>query len=100
MPDDVVQVVYPSFEDPEFVDWVDYEERNDAADPEAFAEELLTMAGDNRIFYVWNPAYRTFEGQCQALFLALAESRFALTLGEANGGEFFENANLTVFRAP
>ncbi len=100
MPEDVVQVVYPTFEDPEFVDWVDYEERNDAADPEAFAEELLAMAGDNRIFYVWNPAYRTFEGQCQELFLSLAESRFALTLGEANGGKFFENANLTVFRAP
>ncbi len=100
MPDRVEQLVYPTMDGPELVDWVDYQERNEAADPAAFADELLARAGDHRIFLVWNPAYRTFEGQCQELFLALAEERFALTLVEANGGEYFENANLTVFRAP
>src|SRR3546814_8726715 len=39
-------VPYPTAGDPRFVDWRDYEERNDAADPAAFAAGVLDQVGE------------------------------------------------------
>jgi hypothetical protein len=69
LPDDLRQEPFPLGGDPRFVDWVDYEDRNEAADPAAFAEDVLREAdaAGGRIWYVWAYGYRTFDTKCEAL---------------------------------
>ncbi len=43
--DDLITMVYPTLGPADRVDWVDYEERNDAADPDAIAQEVLARGG-------------------------------------------------------
>jgi mannosyltransferase len=66
---------YPADGDPRFIDWRDYEERNEAADAGAFARRLHDDAGDGAIWLYWNAAYRTFEGQCDGMVAALVTLR-------------------------
>lgn len=89
--------VYPTGDRPGFVDWVDYAERNAEADPVEFARMILERAEGRRIWLVWNPGYRTFEEQCDTLWTELATARVATDLVAANGGQWFENASLTMF---
>lgn len=89
---DIDQVVYPTFADPERVDWVDYAARNAAADPQAFADEALARAGDGAIFVVWNGSYKTFEDQCEALVGAIAAARPTAELVPSGAGRYFEHA--------
>jgi mannosyltransferase len=91
MPDDVVALAYPTLDAPERVDWVDYAERNAAADPQAIADEILAEAGDHAIFVVWNPGYSTFGTQCEDLTAALGAGE-ALVQGDES--RFFEPAYL------
>jgi hypothetical protein len=85
-------VAYPEG-DPRLVDWRDYEERNAAADPVAFAEAVLAEAGDAPVWLVWLDSYETFEGQCEAVARRLGEGR-PLTLTVAVDQEAFEPAYL------
>jgi mannosyltransferase len=71
----VEQLVYPSLGDPRRVDWVDYAERQAAADPVAVARRLSDAAGQGRLFVLAATEYRTFEGQCEQLLEALEELR-------------------------
>ena len=94
--DGLEQVVYPTFDSPQLVDWVDYGNRNSQSDPVAFANRVLGEAGPNRgIFVVWNPAYKTFEGQCEKLIATLGAGRPAVELLVAGGGEYFEHESVT-----
>jgi mannosyltransferase len=75
-----VEVAYPGGPgaDPgvERIDWVDYDDRIAAADPAAFAAELLALAGpDHVVWVVWQPTYRLFEGRCETVLSTLAQSR-------------------------
>lgn len=69
------QEVYPTGGDPQLVDWVDYETRNQAANPLAFTADLLRRAGVHDVYYVWSPNYRTFEKACEAVFNGLQAAR-------------------------
>lgn len=95
----VRQVTFPAFGDPRLVDWVDYAERNAAADPVAFADELVAATPPGRpIVVVWNPNYRTFEGRCEGLRAVLADLRpGAVDPVAADGDEHYEHATVTVF---
>ncbi|MCC5950461.1 MAG: glycosyltransferase family 39 protein [Acidimicrobiia bacterium] len=95
MPAGIRQVVYPTLGDPRFVDWVDYEERNASTDPAAVAEQVLELADGSDIYLVWNPHYRTFEGQCEELRDVLAAARPGTTTLEEVGSTYFEAAALT-----
>ena len=97
--DELDQVVYPTFEGPRFVDWVDYGERNAAADPDAFAAEALARAQGQSIFLVWNSSYRTLESQCERLLAALGRARPAQEIVGNPGGRFYENGAVTWFPA-
>jgi hypothetical protein len=96
--EDVVTLAYPTLGPPERMDWVDYEERNDAADPEAIAQEVLGRAGDQTIWLAWAGTYRTFEGQCEALNTAFLQARpGGHAVVEDNGNKYFEHAWLFTF---
>jgi len=71
LPDDglgAVHLTFPRATPPQLVDWVDYAEVNEAAEPEPFARMLLDRAGSTgTIWVVWAPGYRTFEDKCQGV---------------------------------
>ena len=69
LPEGTDTVVFPTGEDGSRVDWVDYEERNEAAEPVPFARGLLERAdaAGATVWYVWSPNYRTFGTSCEAL---------------------------------
>ena len=63
----VTQLTFPRATPPEFVDWVDYAERNHAALTAPFAQSLADRAGPRRIWLVWSPGYKTFGSKCSTL---------------------------------
>jgi hypothetical protein len=71
------QVVYPSLGAPQLVDWVDYRARQDAAVPVRVARQLLERAAGRQLFVLAATGYRTFEGDCEGLLLALGDERGA-----------------------
>jgi mannosyltransferase len=95
MPDGLVELAYPALSSPDRVDWVDYAERNRAADPARIAEEIRDRAGGNAVFVVWMPDYRTLGDQCERLVAALGPIG---GLVEQDGSRYFEPAFL--HRAP
>jgi mannosyltransferase len=74
LPDEVVGLSYPALTSPERVDWVDYADRNEAADPAEIAGEIRQIAGDHAIFLVWMSDYRTYDQQCEELVTELGLS--------------------------
>jgi mannosyltransferase len=75
LPGSLHQEVYPTGGSPARVDWVDYEQRNRAADPGAYARELSERTGSGAVWLVWRSGYRTYEGQCEALTQTLTGLR-------------------------
>jgi mannosyltransferase len=69
------QVVYPTGAAPGRVGWVDYAERNQAADGEDFARRLDELAGGSDVWLVWMTGYRTFGRECTDLAEVLEELR-------------------------
>jgi mannosyltransferase len=92
-------LAYPTLDDGRLVDWYDYAERNDAAEPAAVAAEVLArVPAGGRVWVVWNGAYRTFEGDCEALLNALSVERGGFrTLVPDQGEAYFEHGALVVF---
>jgi mannosyltransferase len=82
----VEQVVYPTFGDPRRVDWVDYAQRQQAADPVAAARRLSELAGQRPLFLLSATEYRTYEGQCETLRSELAALRGSPRLLFGNAG--------------
>jgi mannosyltransferase len=91
MPDGLVELAYPALTPPDRVDWVDYAQRNRAADPELIAEEVRDRAGDNSIFVVWMSDYRTLGNQCERFLAALGPSE---PLVKQDNSKYFEPAFL------
>ena len=67
VPEGLVELSYPALTAPERIDWVDYADRNGAADPAAIADEILAEADGHAVFLVWMSDYRTFGDQCESL---------------------------------
>jgi 4-amino-4-deoxy-L-arabinose transferase-like glycosyltransferase len=97
MPDAYEQVAYPRFQEPDFVDWVDYSERLAEVEPEAFAGELLDRADDRHIFLVWKNDYITHTGTCERIINELSRSRPTGQQVVAADAEIFEGASLHHF---
>jgi mannosyltransferase len=91
MPDGVVEMAYPTLGSPDRVDWADYGERNEAADPAELATEILDRAAGNAVFLVWMADYATFDDQCEELLTELGTSE---SLVEQDRAGYFEPANL------
>jgi hypothetical protein len=69
------EVTFPALGGPERVNWVDYRERIGATDTDDVAERVLARADGARIWYVVSPGYRSVEGRCEELGIALAGAR-------------------------
>ena len=69
------QVVYPTLEPPQRIDWVDYAARQRAADPAAVAAQIDARADGRRVFVLADFQHRTFEGHCEGLLAALERRR-------------------------
>lgn len=84
--------------DPRFVDWVDYGDRNSAADPVAFVGGLRPELDEGTTVYaVINTTYLTLEGKCEGLLAALGANGAPMELlVEADGQDFFEGMSLWV----
>ena len=97
----LTQLTFPDGAPPELIDWVDYQDRIDAADTASFAQEALALAGDaGTVWYVNAPGYRNFQdGDCEAIGAALGAARpGAIRVGFDN--EFFEFQGLIEYPAP
>lgn len=69
------QVTFPEMAPPERVDWVDYQQRLDAASVPEFAERAVTESDGAAIFLVYSSAYTTHEELCPQLADALGALR-------------------------
>lgn len=68
-------VAYPTGDSGRVVDWVDYRDRNRAADPVAFARQAAATAARGTVWLVQSPGYRTFGTQCGRLASELRRLR-------------------------
>ena len=93
------QRTFPDGDRPGRVNWVDYNDRINAADPAAFARRMLDEAGDATIWYVASGGYRNVEGKCEAIDAVFATERTpdVRVLPDA---DIFELMGLTGYRAP
>lgn len=97
---DLDTLTYPTRQSPSFIDWRHYAARNAAADPEAFAADVVRpLPPHATVWMVWAGGYRTYGDQCERLDAAL---RTALPDGgpvvAARPG-VFEHAALVDYRA-
>jgi hypothetical protein len=67
LPGGLDEVTYPELATPAFVNWVDYQDRLDAADPGEFAATVLERARGRTLWYVTGPGYPNHRGVCEAL---------------------------------
>jgi mannosyltransferase len=97
MPDDLelVELAYPTLAAPDRVDWVDYAERNAAADPTAIAAEIRQEHPGQAVFVVWKAQYETFGQQCEQLLSDLGGGGTTVPLVSLDEGRYYEPANLT-----
>lgn len=95
----LTQFTFPSFDSPQFVDWVDYADRNGRTDPAAFARVALRRAAHHTIWYVNVEGYRNVRGKCDALGTALAAARPGALGRVAPDDNLFEFMGLTEYPA-
>jgi mannosyltransferase len=68
LPAGLDQRVYPTGAAPDLVDWRDYAERNEAADPDRFLADLTpTLPPGADVWVVWYGGYDTYAQQCERL---------------------------------
>lgn len=92
-------VPFPAAGDPRFVDWVDYADRNESADPEEFLGRVVAdLPEDTTVHYVFTPGYLTFDDKCERMASLLGEDRTLDVEINADGERYFENMGLWVFR--
>ena len=95
----LLHLTYPAGTGPERVDWVDYADRNRAADPVAFAEDVLRQTGRGTVWLVWASGYRTFSDDCSVLRDELEEAR-PEQRNVKRKARYFERMMLTSYPAP
>ena len=97
--DDFITRSYPTLDDGQRVDWVDYAQRNADVDVDAVADAVAAEAAwSENVWLAWMDGYVTFEGQCPRLRLALAERLGRpVKAVHADADAFDDAANLSRF---
>ncbi|MBS1838892.1 MAG: hypothetical protein JST64_14460 [Actinobacteria bacterium] len=75
--DRVDVVAAPRLDDPRFVDWVDYAERNAAIDPGEVARRIADREQGRTLLFAVTEGYKTLEGKCEGIQAALTVARGA-----------------------
>jgi mannosyltransferase len=98
--DDLVQITYPDGDPPEFVNWVDYIDRNEGGDPHAFAQQAIdAVRNDSSIWVVYSTRYRGTEDKCGPVLGAI-QGQFPIPEDRvAPNDEFFEFGGLVRYSA-
>jgi len=96
-------LTFPRRTGPAIVDWVDYAATVNAANPNAFADDLAQKAaGGHTVWLVWQPDYQTYGIKCETIAADLS----ALATRSGGGARnfvvnrpalFYEPMNLTEF---
>jgi hypothetical protein len=74
-------ITFPRRTGAAIVNWVDYSQTVRAADPAAFAEDVLRkVPSGNHVWYVWEPQYETYGIKCETIASDL------ITAATKNGG--------------
>lgn len=98
--DDLVQITYPDGDSPEFVNWVDYIDRNKGGDPHAFAQQALdAVESDGSIWVVYSTRYRGTEDKCGGVIGAIQGQFPVVEDRVAPDDEFFEFGGLVRYSA-
>ena len=96
----LAQQTFPDRRRPGRIDWVDYADRVNAADPAKFASAVFREAGNHTIWYVTSPGYHNLDGKCEAVERALAGARpRSQTRVVADPLTFFESEGLIEYDA-
>jgi hypothetical protein len=97
-PDAGRQEVFPTGRSPAMVDWVDYADRNAAADPLAFSDLVLGQAGSHAVWLVYANGYPTFGDDCGDLFEDFTAARGDPLIAVHNhGSRVLEHERVAVF---
>ncbi len=94
LPSGTDEVGYPSLARPDRIDWVDYAQRNRAADPQVFLQRLLARAGGHPVWLVVQDGYRTFGSDCQDLADGLRASHLTVEHIVSSSAKYDEKAGL------
>jgi mannosyltransferase len=98
LPETIDAVGLPALDRPDRIDWRDYAERNEAADPAAAVEAILERSEGGSVWLVINTHYRTYEGYCEAVQSGLQAARpMSGIVVPDRGGEVFESGTLVRF---
>ncbi|MBV8159720.1 MAG: glycosyltransferase family 39 protein, partial [Acidimicrobiia bacterium] len=90
----VSQLTFPLATGPQFVDWVDYAQRNKAGHPEPFATLLDQRAGTHVVWLVYSVNYKTFGTKCTDLVDRLQLLRPQMTRVVMVSGKYEERMGL------
>jgi len=96
----LTQLTFPDGDRPERVDWVDYVERHEDADPARFVDDVLDRAGGRTIYLVTASGYRHVEAPCPSIAQALTTARPGAETLVTEDSAFFEYQNVTRLPAP
>jgi len=91
----------PTWAPPDRVDWVDYEQRNKAADGVALAKRAVAEAGPNhQIFLADSGGYRTYETLCLQIQTTLQTLRpnAGPVMEQGNPAKVYENYQLVRYQ--
>ncbi|MFZ4517112.1 MAG: glycosyltransferase family 39 protein [Microthrixaceae bacterium] len=92
-------IPFPTGGDPRFVNWVDYEQRNRAADPTAFVASIEPrIPADATVYLVANMSYLTFEDKCEQVLAQLATNRDVTPIVSGDADNFYEATSLWALR--
>ena len=102
-PSQYTMITFPRRTGPAIVNWVDYSQTVGAANPGAFAQDVLRkVPPGNHVWYVWQPMYQTYGIKCETIASAI------INTATKNGGggrnvvvnhirRYYEPMNLTEF---
>jgi hypothetical protein len=96
----VTTSAYPAGDSGQVVDWVDYQARNKAAQPGAFAERAVAQAPSGAVWVVFANGYRTFGASCANLWDRLDDLRPGAKRLVKPLKKSIEKASLWRFSAP